>query len=146
MATDSDDNETAKGNSSFDEIIGHIEDLLMEHEFQSIQQRFLDTYWSTFEPMDENKLIYTEIFNDYNKTIENYLNKNLKELVPNFSMDDFTNELQKKQPQLDGEVFEVLATFTDFLAFKELILDYRAVQEGKVQDLSNSIVVKSLCN
>ena len=33
----------------------------------------------------------------------------------------------EKRPELDGEVFEVLETFTEFLAFKEMFLDYRAV-------------------
>lgn len=33
----------------------------------------------------------------------------------------------EKQTELEGEVFEVLSTITDFLAFKEMFLDYRAV-------------------
>lgn len=33
----------------------------------------------------------------------------------------------EKQAELDGEVFEVLSAVTDFLAFKEMLLDYRAV-------------------
>ena len=32
-----------------------------------------------------------------------------------------------RRKHLDGEVFEMLLTFTDFVAFKELILDYKAV-------------------
>lgn len=34
---------------------------------------------------------------------------------------------RKRQYDLDGEVFEMLSTFTDFIAFKEMCLDYRAV-------------------
>ncbi|XP_011499306.1 PREDICTED: ADP-ribosylation factor-like protein 2-binding protein [Ceratosolen solmsi marchali] len=128
---------------SFDKIIGHIEDILMENEFQSIQQYFLDNYWNIFEPIEENKLMYMEIFNDYNKRIDNYITTNLKKIIPNFSMDDFINELHKRRSKLDGEVFEILLTFTDFLAFKDLLLDYRAVKEGKVQDLSSGILIKS---
>ncbi|RLU18647.1 hypothetical protein DMN91_009004 [Ooceraea biroi] len=52
---------------SFDEIIGHIEDLLLEKEFQDLQQRFLEKYWDVFEPVEDNKLIYTDIFNEYVK-------------------------------------------------------------------------------
>lgn len=64
---------------------------------------------------------------------------------------------------MEGEVFEVLSTFTNFMAFKEMFLDYRAVsnityikmnvsiiisnnfqiKEGKVEDLSNGIFVTS---
>ena len=29
--------------------------------------------------------------------------------------------------ELHGEVFEILLTFSDFLAFKEMVLDYKAV-------------------
>lgn len=37
-------------------------------------------------------------------------------------------KLSEKQAELEGEVFEVLSTITDFLAFKEMFLDYRAVR------------------
>lgn len=36
-------------------------------------------------------------------------------------------QLSNKQNELEGEVFEVLSTFTNFMAFKEMFLDYRAV-------------------
>lgn len=32
-----------------------------------------------------------------------------------------------KQNELEGEVFEVLSTLTDFMSFKEMFLDFRAV-------------------
>jgi ADP-ribosylation factor 2-binding protein len=32
-----------------------------------------------------------------------------------------------RRNELDGEVFEMLFTFSDFTAFKEMFLDYRAV-------------------
>lgn len=34
---------------------------------------------------------------------------------------------RKRKDNLDGEVFEVLLTLSDFTAFKEIFLDYRAV-------------------
>lgn len=33
-----------------------------------------------------------------------------------------------RKNELDGEVFEVLFTLTDFTAFKEMFLDYRKVK------------------
>ncbi|EGI69431.1 ADP-ribosylation factor-like protein 2-binding protein [Acromyrmex echinatior] len=51
---------------------------------------------------------------------------------------------KQKQTELEGEVFEVLSTITDFLAFKEMFLDYRAMKEGKVADLSCGISITSL--
>lgn len=44
--------------------------IILEDEFQSIQQHFLDKYWSIFEPIEENKLEYMEVFNDYVNKID----------------------------------------------------------------------------
>ncbi|XP_012524499.1 ADP-ribosylation factor-like protein 2-binding protein [Monomorium pharaonis] len=128
----------------FDEIIGHIEDLLLEEDFQALQHKFLEKYWNVFEPVEDNKLIYTDIFNEYNKTIEAYIVDYLKKVMPQFTVDTLLHQLNKKQKELEGEVFEVLSTITDFLAFKEMFLDYRAMKEGKVADLSCGISITSL--
>ncbi|XP_011647148.1 ADP-ribosylation factor-like protein 2-binding protein [Pogonomyrmex barbatus] len=133
---------------SFDEIIGHIEDLLLEENFQALQHEFLEKYWNIFEPIEDNKLIYTDIFNEYNKAVEAYIVDYLKKVMPQFTVDTLLHQLNEKQTELEGEVFEILSTITDFLAFKEMFLDYRAVKEGKVADLSCGISVTSLksCN
>lgn len=127
----------------FDEIIGHVEDILLEDEFQAIQKRFLNDYWDIFEPIEENKLIYTNIFNEYTNTVENYIINYLQRLMPHFNLNTFLQHLTNRRNELEGEVFEVLSTFTDFVAFKEMFLDYRAVKEGKVQDLSSGISITS---
>ncbi|KYM81404.1 ADP-ribosylation factor-like protein 2-binding protein [Atta colombica] len=152
---------------SFDEVIGHIEDLLLEEDFQALQNKFLEKYWDVFEPVEDNKLIYTDIFNEYNKAVEEYIVDYLKKVKPQFTVDTFLHQLKnnfgllsnnflilaclhnviklsEKQMELEGEVFEVLSTITDFLAFKEMFLDYRAVKEGKVADLSCGIAITSL--
>lgn len=128
----------------FYEIIGHIEDLLLEDEFHSIQQKFLEKYWTIFDYSEENKLIYTDIFNEYTTTVETYIVNYLQKTIPHFNMTILLNYLNEKQAELDGEVYEVLAAITDFLAFKEMVLDYRAMKEGKVQDLSAGISVTSV--
>ncbi|KAK0095818.1 hypothetical protein PV326_007292 [Microctonus aethiopoides] len=128
---------------SFDEIIGHIEDIFMEPEFHNIQKAFLEKYWMEFDSSEENKLSYMEIFDEYQKKIESYLEENLKKNIPEFSMDSLIKTLSELGPELDGEIFELLFTITDFLAFKEMILDYRAMKEGKVQDLSSGISITS---
>ncbi|KOX73132.1 ADP-ribosylation factor-like protein 2-binding protein [Melipona quadrifasciata] len=127
----------------FDEIIGHIEDILLEDDFHAIQRKFLDNYWDVFEPAEENKLIYTNIFNEYNKAVENYIVNYLQKVIPHFNIHTFLEHLNNKQNELEGEVFEVLSTFTDFMSFKEMFLDYRAMKEGKVQDLSYGISITS---
>lgn len=141
-----DENQILKSeeNCSFDEIIGHIEDLLLEENFQALQHTFLEKYWNVFEPVEDNKLIYTDIFNEYNKAVEAYIVDYLKKIMPQFTIDTLLQQLNEKQAELEGEVFEVLSTITDFLAFKEMFLDYRAVKEGKIVDLSCGISVTSL--
>ncbi|XP_015127451.1 ADP-ribosylation factor-like protein 2-binding protein [Diachasma alloeum] len=139
MATKEGENEE-KG-ETFDVIIGHIEDILMEPKFQETQQYFLEKYWREFDSVEENKLIYMDIFDEYHKAIESYIEESLKRTIPGFSMESLVKQLSDRSPELDGEVFEVLETFTDFLAFKEMILDYRAMKEGKVQDLSSGISI-----
>lgn len=34
---------------------------------------------------------------------------------------------RERKDELDGEIFEMLNTFSDFVTFKEMFLDYRAV-------------------
>lgn len=53
---------------------------------------------------------------------------------------------RKRQNELEGEIFEILSTFTDFLAFKEKFLDYKAMKEGKVMDLSKEFVICKYTN
>lgn len=128
---------------AFDEIIGHVEDILVEDEFYELQRKFLETYWDVFEPVEENKLIYTDIFNEYSKVVENYIVNYLRRILPNFNIDRFLEYLNLKQTELDGEVFEMLATLIDFVAFKQMFLDYRAIKEGKYDDLSSGIHITS---
>jgi ADP-ribosylation factor 2-binding protein len=78
-------------------------------------------------------------------------------------------KFSEKKEKLEGEVFDVLLRITDFLAFKDMFLDYRAVctksvkkkylvyafvfknkkmffqmKEGKVKDLSCGILITPL--
>ncbi|KAL1124171.1 hypothetical protein AAG570_001941, partial [Ranatra chinensis] len=100
---------------------------LSDLSFQELQKNFLDKYFSEFDEEEENKLCYTGIFQEYISLIENYIESKLKASLPNFNMEEFYEELKKRKTELDGEVFEMLFTLSDFLAFKELLLDYKAV-------------------
>ena len=37
---------------------------------------------------------------------------------------------RERKDELEGEIFEILLTFSDFMAFKEMVLDYRAVSHA----------------
>ena len=52
------------------------------------------------------------------------------------------SELVSRKEELDGEIFELLATLGDFLAFKELIMDHkRALQRS---DVANNIEISGV--
>ncbi|OCT82267.1 hypothetical protein XELAEV_18024786mg [Xenopus laevis] len=78
---------------------------------------------------EENKLTYTTIFNDYIGLVEKYIEEQL---------------LQCHCEEIAGDIFDKLLTFTDFLAFKEMFLDYKAEKEGRTVDLSCGLVVTPL--
>lgn len=143
---DSGDNEIEiyigqQNSTKFDNIIGYIEDILVDEEFQSLQKRFMEKHWVEFEEEEENKLIYTDIFNEYNNIIERHIEEKLRQKMPDFSMKNFICDLMNQKKELDGEVFDMLFTFSDFMAFKEMFLDYKAMKEGKTSDLSKGISI-----
>ena len=47
-----------------------------------------------FEASDENKLCYTQIFKEYQSTIEAYLMNQLSKSISDFSMEFFSKELE----------------------------------------------------
>ena len=43
-------------------------------------------------------------------------------------------ELESKREDLNGEVFEMLFTLTDFLAFKEMMIDFKVMRDTGALD------------
>ncbi|GAB0099913.1 ADP-ribosylation factor-like protein 2-binding protein [Sergentomyia squamirostris] len=125
----------------FDTVIGHIEDFVISDEFKILVQNFMQTYYQEFDECEENKIEYMNIFNEYVMAIEGYIVQNLTERMENFDMERFSEELCRRRSQLDGEIFELLFSLTDFLAFKELILDYKLYRERHLDDLDSGIQI-----
>ncbi|ROL43292.1 ADP-ribosylation factor-like protein 2-binding protein [Anabarilius grahami] len=69
-------------------------------------------------------------------------NENIVEMQ-NLEEEDFAVSKQHKD-EVSGDILDMLLTFTDFMAFKEMFIDYRAEKEGRGLDLSTGLVVKSL--
>lgn len=42
---------------------------------------------------------------------------------------------------LEGEIFELLFSLSDFLTFKDMILDYKASKNGHFEDIASGIIV-----
>ncbi|XP_041650724.1 ADP-ribosylation factor-like protein 2-binding protein [Cheilinus undulatus] len=146
---DMDDENFATSSSSaadtaFDAVIGCIEDIIMEDQFQQLQRSFMEKHYQEFEDSEENKLSYTPIFNEYVDLLEKYLEQQLMEKIPGFNMNSFIELLMQHKEEVPGDIFDMLLTFTDFMAFKEMFLDYRAEKEGQGPDLSEGLLVTSL--
>jgi ADP-ribosylation factor 2-binding protein len=114
----------------FDEVVGAIEEIIMEDEFQAIQDDFMTKNYKHFEDSDENKLIYTTVHNEYVSLVEKYLDGALKRKVKGFDMDSFLGTLVERKEELEGEIFELLLTFDDFLEFKQLMLSFKSVSDA----------------
>ena len=130
---------TAFGQSAeedmFDNIVGQLEEIVMSEEFTFIQERFVKTYCSEFTHDEENKLIYMDIFQKYQKEIEKYI----EERLINVDMNSFTRMLMGRQNEIDGPLFEMLLSFTDFQIFKELMLSYNSETDLQLAGIASII-------
>ena len=79
-----------------------------------------------FDATEENKLSYTPIFKEYQDSIEAYLMKRVNELVPDFDEEKFSEELVKRTEEIDPTIMDLLLSFSDFNAFKEMMVFERA--------------------
>uniref|UniRef100_A0A8C9LZS4 ADP-ribosylation factor-like protein 2-binding protein n=1 Tax=Piliocolobus tephrosceles TaxID=591936 RepID=A0A8C9LZS4_9PRIM len=131
--------------AKFDAVVGSIEAVIMDPEFQVWQRNFVDKYYQEFEDTEENKLTYTPIFNEYLSWVEKYIEEQVLEQIPEFNIVTFTATLEHHKDEVADDIFDMLVTFTNLLAFKEMFLDYRAEKEGRGLDLSGDLVVTSLC-
>ena len=114
----------------------------MEEKFQDIQDQFMNKNYKHFEDNDENKLIYTTVHNEYVKLIETYLDTELKRKVPKFSMDEFLKSLSSRREELEGEIFELLLSFDDFIEFKQHMLNFKNV--SRIISILKNVVLKSI--
>lgn len=125
----------------FDAVVGHIEDIVIDSIFQDMQANFMDKHCHEFEESEENKLSYTTIFNEYVNMLEKYIEQELNRRIPGFNMEKFMSQMLIRKEEISEELFEMLSSFTDFLVFKELMVDHKAFKEGRVVDLSLDLTV-----
>lgn len=75
--------------AEFDTVIGSI----MDAKLEVLQKNFMDKDYQEFEDTEENKLTYMPIDNDYLSLEEKYIEEQLLERIPGFSMAAFTTIL-----------------------------------------------------
>ena len=93
----------------------------MSEEFERLQTQFYERNAHHFTEDEENKLIYMTVFQEYLATIERYIEDRLVDV----RMDQFASMLRRRQNEIDGPLFEMLLSFSDFQVFKEMMLDYK---------------------
>eukprot|EP00493_Phyllostaurus_siculus_P013753 UN13962 len=66
-------------------------------------------------------------------TVEKVIEDELHERIANFDMVAFMQEMPCRKDEISEEIFEMLLSFTDFVMFKELMLDHKSVtRRGKL--------------
>lgn len=121
-----DDGEHNPGDDQFDEVVGQLQEILMDSKFTKMQKQFCDKYCLQFEPTEENKMIYMTIFKDYTDQIEKHITSKLEESVSDFSMETFMEQLQTRKDEIDEPLMDLLLSFSEFESFKEMMLFSRA--------------------
>lgn len=125
---------TIEGTSSpedarFDNTVGILQDIVMDDAFNGLLNRFLAENSHHFEDTEENKLVYTELFQQYSSLIEGILEKQLQQAMPGFVMAHFLEELARRgEGEMDSAVFDLLCSLGDFGSFKESMLADKAAQ------------------
>ena len=120
-------------NYKFDKFAEALQDIVIEDEFEKMQNDFCEKYYKIFEEKDENKLEYTKIFNEYTKTTEEFLEKELKKRVKEYNIDDFYKLLESKKFKIDEQLLDTLLDLSEFNNFKEMMLNYKREKENDKQ-------------
>eukprot|EP00916_Digyalum_oweni_P014946 GHVL01024429.1.p2 GENE.GHVL01024429.1~~GHVL01024429.1.p2 ORF type:complete len:220 (-),score=49.82 GHVL01024429.1:1199-1858(-) len=128
----------------FDSTVGALQQIVMDEEFNKLQECFFKENCVHFEDIEENKLIYTSIFNEYSKSIEDHLTKRLQEALGTFEMTKFTTQMCQRPEELDGELFDLLTSIADFATFKELMISYK--QKLKDNDKEGLICIDGIAS
>ena len=71
--------------------------VLLDPGFVELQRGFCEAHCSEFEDSDENKLSYTGIFEQYQNTVESYIQKRVGEVIDGFSLEAFGEMLTTRQ-------------------------------------------------
>lgn len=109
----------------FDAIIGKLEEIIMDDDFNTQTTEFMRTNCIFFERGDEHKLEYTDIFQQYTTLIEEHVERGLRDGIPDFSMESFIAMLETREEEVGADVFDMLLSMSDFEIFKEQMVEYR---------------------
>ena len=106
--------------SQYDALIGALEDLAVSEKFQKILHDFSEEHCQIFEDCAENKLEYTGVFKTWTALIEGHIED---VLGASKVMDAFLLDLAAGKVELDEGLCELLLSLSDFVLFKQMMLD-----------------------
>jgi ADP-ribosylation factor 2-binding protein len=70
--------------NQFDMIVGLLQEILLGEDFTSMIEKFAMSNCMHFEPTEENKLVYTDLFKKYCEMVEGHVITGIKEEVAGF--------------------------------------------------------------
>lgn len=114
--------------SKSDAIFQELRIIIQDKEFELAQRAFMEKNYDQFEDTEENKLIYTQIYEQFVSLLENII---IVKLEQKFQSDDVDNfyatfvENITKYEAEDAVTVNSLFSFIDFNKFKESILLYK---------------------
>ena len=116
----------------FDAIVGCLEEVLMNPEFQLGQDAFCEEHCHKFFNDEENRLEYMPLFQEYSTFIETFIADSLAQQIEGFSMEEFQDMLENREGEICGDIFDLLLSLSDFQEFKDTMLSYKAAAQGKM--------------
>ncbi|GAB9470525.1 hypothetical protein Gpo141_00007769 [Globisporangium polare] len=129
--------------NKFDEMIGVLQDLLIDPDFVNMQSDFCLENCEVFENVTENKLIYTSIFSEYTNLIESFLEQRLMEKLEYFSMDELCRQMQEHEDEIPLDVIDVLQSCFDFEEFKCLMLSFKQNETPNIEITGETLIICS---
>ena len=129
-------------NYKFDLFAEALQEIVIEDPFEKKQNDFCEKYYKIFEEKEENKLEYTKIFNEYTKTMEEFLEKELAKRVKEYKVDEFYKLLESKKFKIDEQLLDTLLDLSEFNSFKQMMLSYKRDKGNNKEKIEFGIQVQ----
>ncbi|TPX39783.1 hypothetical protein SeMB42_g06251 [Synchytrium endobioticum] len=125
----------------FDAVIGHLEDILVGDDFARFEETFNNSYGPTFQTSPAKKTpAQTDAFNIWKEQVKHFVAPRITAALSWFDFDEFLVSL-KSHPELDGDVFDFLATLSSLDAFKEKMSENEQPANKEV-DFSDLLAIR----
>eukprot|EP00667_Euglena_gracilis_P019062 EG_transcript_20354 len=139
LCTSSADDFAAADDTVFEEAAALLEAIVQDPEFLEQQEAFLLEHCDEFSFDEENKLVYTDLHNEYIDLVEEHVVSRLQAEVPGFQLDLFMDMLEERSGEVNPEVIETLTRATDFQAFKQAMLATKLEEQELDLELEKSL-------